>query len=241
MGDRLELTDTENIQENAGSEQPTTELQETDQVKQFNPQVEHTRALVLGNSGSGKTTLAWYLASQSAYCLFLNPQRQNLVGYQESSTESWKEDLKEKKYIQLPVGVNFNLNEFIEEWHTEIKTLNIPEKVTLAIDEISLFGCKGKLSSPPWLTTVATRSRVYYNVVLTNHSTYQMPNFIFNQMSYIFFMRTGSSKAELDYLAKWFTPLKDPEMQEFLNKRYYFIVYDVNNIDYQPMNPIALN
>jgi len=81
--------------------------------------------------------------------------------------------------------------------------------MTLAIDEISLFNVRTKQSQTPWLTTVLTRSRPLYNAVLTNHSSYQIPNFVFNQCTFALFMLTGSAKAEKSYLEKWFTPLDD--------------------------------
>jgi len=152
-----------------------------------------------------------------------------------------EKDLVEQKHVQIKCPPGFDMEEFMTDWYEWCKAdgKKIEEQITLAVDEISLFGVKGKLSSPPWSVTAISRMRALCNVILCTHSTYQIPNYYFNNMSYIIFMRTGQAKAEQQYLDKWFTGAE--QYREILGKKYYYIIYDVNEDQYQPMNPLVLS
>lgn len=236
----LEPTDPEtpNIPETLESPEPATpEHNVFDDVPD-----DHRRVLILGNSGSGKTVLAWYTVSQAPAVLFINPQNAHLPDFAETTEESYQKALSSGGKYQVRPGPTFDMEEFITTWHAWASTdgQRLPFRFTLVIDEISLFGVRGKLSAPGWFTTILSRSRIFYNVVLINHSTYQIPSWAFNQCSYIFFMRTGSSSAEQHYQGKWFTPLSDEFYREILNEKYYFVIHDINADMYQAMKPIEL-
>lgn len=226
-------------------ELPEDEMNEEDMFS--GPSRDHMRFMILGNSGSGKTVYAWYLASKAPAVLFINPQKSNLPGFTEVGLDEYKERLSRGAeglpiHLQMQVGVDFDIEEFVNDWHTWASTegAKLPYQLTLVVDEISLFGVRSKLSAPPWLTTVLSRSRIFYNVVVINHSTYQMPNWAFNQCTYVVFMRTGSSAAEKHYQGKWFTPLADEFYRNVLSEKYNSVIYNVNDNEYYAMGPIEL-
>jgi len=230
----------------------TTGVEDGEEIKEGEQEVEeivetevqHRRIWVLGNSGSGKTTLMWYVARHSPLCLFVNPQEFTLDGFKETTVETWKEDLIKYRYVDIRSIINQEqLEDFVTDFHewSKVEGVKLLEQITLAIDECSTFGVKGKLSRPPWLTTVFTRSRKYYNVIACNHSTYQIGSFYFSNATLIFFMRTGQIKEEQDYLHKRFTPLvTDEQCKQAITTPYTFVVHSVNHDSYQPFAPINI-
>lgn len=200
------------------------------------------RTLIIGNPGSGKSTMGLARAEPYRTAIFINTQNNVLPGTWEPAPDDWRNPvfLINKKW-SVRVTRSFDIEEF---WFDNLKPLieelrrsgyTVP--IMVVVDEISLFGITGKQSRPDWYVDLLSRSRKLCDIVMMNHSTYQIPNYTFNMLTHVIFMRVGDSRAEWNYLDQWFTGLR--EYKDILAKDYHFVIYDISTGQYQPYAPLG--